>query len=99
MLDRLNTLDLPGKKGYVPSMTVTTRVENGNLAELVKQVEAGNEVLLTQGDKPVARLIPERVAAEAGNNPPFRVRSITGHRVVTPVISQEELADELFDRQ
>jgi prevent-host-death family protein len=89
---------LAGEKRYIFSMTVTTKIENGNLAELVKQVEAGNEVLLTQGDKPVARLVPAR-ETEAGSNAPFRVRSIAGHRVVTPVISQEELAAELFDRQ
>ena len=31
----------------------------GQLAELVKQVQAGNEVLLTQGNKPVAKLVPD----------------------------------------
>ena len=78
-------------------MVVSTEIEKGNLAELVKQVQAGNEVLLTQGDKPVARLI-SALEPEAGNNPAFHVRSIPGHRVVTPVILQEELAGEFFDR-
>ena len=30
----------------------------GPLAELLKQVKTGNEVLLTQGNRPVARLVP-----------------------------------------
>ncbi len=78
-------------------MLVTTEIKNGSLAELVKQVQAGNEVLLTQGDKPVARVIPAG-EAEPENNPPFHVRSISGRRVLTPNISQEELAGEFFDR-
>ena len=78
-------------------MVVSTEIEDGNLAELVKQVQAGNEVLLTQGDRPVARLISAH-ETEAGNNPPFHVRSIPGRRVLTPVIRQEELAGEFFDR-
>ena len=41
-------------------MTMTAEVKElaGQLAELVKQVQAGNEVLLTQGNKPVAKLVP-----------------------------------------
>ena len=40
-------------------MTTTAEVNefNGRLAELVKQVQAGNEVLLTQERKPVAKII------------------------------------------
>ena len=80
------------------SMVVTTEIGSGQLADLVKQVQAGNEVLLTQGDKPVARLVPTR-EAKAANGSPFRVQSLKGHRVLTPVISQEELAEEMFNRQ
>ncbi len=39
-------------------MTLTADIDVAQLAELVKQVEAGNEVLLTQGAKPVAKLVP-----------------------------------------
>jgi prevent-host-death family protein len=79
-------------------MTVTAEIGAGQLAELVKQVQAGNEVLLTQGNKPVAKLVP---AVENGAAPgaALRIRSLTGHRVLTPVISQAELADEMFNRQ
>ena len=39
-------------------MTKTAEITQfAGLAELVKQVQAGNEVVLTKGDKPVARII------------------------------------------
>jgi prevent-host-death family protein len=79
-------------------MVVTTEIGTGQLADLVKQVQAGNEVLLTQGDKPVARLVPAR-ETKAANGSPLRVRSLKGHRVLTPNISQGDLAEEMFGRQ
>jgi antitoxin (DNA-binding transcriptional repressor) of toxin-antitoxin stability system len=78
-------------------MKVTAEIGSGQLAELVKQVQAGNEVLLTQGNKLVAKLvsaIQKDVPARA-----LQIRSLKGHHVLTPVISQSELADEMFDRQ
>jgi prevent-host-death family protein len=41
-------------------MTTTAEISEltGQLAELVKQVQAGNEALLTEGNRPVARLVP-----------------------------------------
>lgn len=79
-------------------MTMTTEIGATPLAELVKQVQAGNEVLLTQGNKPVARLVP---AVENGIAPhtALQIRSLKGHRVLTPVISQSEIAEEMFNRQ
>jgi prevent-host-death family protein len=81
-------------------MVVTTEIEKASreLADLVKQVQAGNEVLVTQGDKPVARLV-SATQKEMKTDIPFRVRSLPGHRVLTGVISQEELAEEMFGRQ
>ena len=81
-------------------MTTTAEVNDfaGRLAELVERVQAGDEVLLTQGSKPVARLVPaakEQVTSRAA----LQVRSFKGHRVLTPVISQAEIAEELFGRQ
>ncbi|CAD7033660.1 type II toxin-antitoxin system prevent-host-death family antitoxin [Pseudorhizobium endolithicum] len=37
-------------------MTITVKIEHANLSELLAKVEAGEEVLLTRGDAPVARL-------------------------------------------
>jgi prevent-host-death family protein len=80
-------------------MIVTTEIETGHLAELVKQVQEGNEVLLMQGNKPVARLVSAR-EIEVNSGTPLRVHSFKGHQVLAPVIfSQEELAEEMFGRQ
>ena len=81
-------------------MTTTAEVNEvtGRLAELVEQVQAGNEVLLTQGHKPVARIVAIS-DKETTSGIPFQVRSLKGHRVLTPVITQSELAEELFGRQ
>lgn len=79
-------------------MTMTAEIGAGQLAELVKQVEAGNEVILTQGNKPVARLVP--AAAEGVvPNAPLHILSFKGHRVLTPVFSQAELAEEMFGQR
>lgn len=78
-------------------MIVTADIGAGQLAELVKQVQAGHDVLLMQGDQAVARLVlamPESPWPATT----LRVRSLKGHRVLTPTISQGELADELFAR-
>ena len=78
-------------------MIVTAEIGTGQLADLVKQVQAGDEVVLTQGDKPVARLVP----ALGETFPPrvaLPIRSLKGHRVLTPVISQADLAGEMFGR-
>ena len=79
------------------SMIVTAEVGSGQLADLVKQVQAGDEVLLTQGKKPVARIVS---ASEQRTSPggALKIRSIKGHRVLTPVISQGELAEDIFGR-
>ncbi len=77
---------------------MTAEIGTKQLADLIKRVQAGDEVLLTQGNKPVAKLVS---AVEKGTSPgtPLEVRSFKGHRVLTPIISQEELAEEMFGRQ
>ncbi len=79
-------------------MTLTTEVGTGQLAELVKQVQAGNEVLLTQGNKPVARIVPAP-QKETAKDAALCIRSVKGHRILTPVISQADLAEEMFCRE
>lgn len=39
-------------------MTKTVEIRDARLAELLSLALAGNEVILTEDDKPVARLIP-----------------------------------------
>ncbi len=80
-------------------MTKTAEVNEftGRLAELVKQVQAGNEVLLTQEHKPVAKIVStDEKKIVSGTT--LQIHSLKGHRVLTPAISQSELADELFSR-
>jgi antitoxin (DNA-binding transcriptional repressor) of toxin-antitoxin stability system len=81
-------------------MTTTAEVNEftGRLAELVKRVQSGNEVLLTQDDKTVAKLVAAS-GNEIASGTTFQINSLKGHRVLTPVISQSELADEMFPRQ
>jgi len=78
-------------------MILTTEIRAGELADLIKQVQAGNEVLLTQSNKPVAKLVS---ASEKAASPgaPLPIHSLAGHRVLTANISQAELADEMFGR-
>jgi antitoxin (DNA-binding transcriptional repressor) of toxin-antitoxin stability system len=78
-------------------MTMTAEIGAGQLAELVKQVQAGNEVLLTQGNQPVAKLV-SAVEKTTAPRAPLQIRSLKGRRVLTTVISQSELADEMFAR-
>ena len=78
-------------------MTTTAEVNEftGKLAELVKQVQAGNEVLLTQGHKPVAKIISAS-EPDIASGTTLQIRSLKGHRVLTPVVSQSDLAEEMF---
>ena len=96
MLGRyLITLDGQWEKRYYLGMTVTAEIGTKSLADLIKQVQGGDEVLLTLGNKPVAKIVaaPENGIA---SSTALNVRSIKGHRVLTPIISQEELAEEMF---
>jgi len=79
-------------------MTVTAEIGESRLAELVKQVQEGNEVVITKDNRPVAKLV-QAGEPKLHNGSALRVRSLKGHRVLSPVISQAELADELFDRR
>ena len=63
-------------------MTVTTEIGARPLADLIKQVQAGDEVLLTQGNKPVAKLVS---AASEAIFPamPVHIRTLRGCRKIT----------------
>jgi antitoxin (DNA-binding transcriptional repressor) of toxin-antitoxin stability system len=97
-VSRLNSTRRSTRNGVLfYRMIVTAEIGTGQLADLIKQVQAGAEVLLTQGNKPVAKLVP---AFEEADIPraALHIRSLKGHRVLTPVISQAELAEEMFGR-
>lgn len=80
------------------SMVVTVEMSDAQLAELVKQLNAGNEVLLTQQGKTIARLlaINEGCVPPCPPRNPLMIRSFTGHQILKPVKSQTDLAEEFF---
>jgi prevent-host-death family protein len=80
------------------ALMITAEVRAEQLAELVKQVQAGNEVVLTLDSKPVAKLVPASPTA-LDQNRSIQIESIKGRRVLTPIIRQEDLADEMFSRE
>lgn len=80
---------------YDDLMIVTSEIGAKPLSDLIKQVQAGDEVLLTQGNKPVAKIV-SATEKETSPSGPLRLRSFKGHRVLTPVISRSEIADEMF---
>ena len=73
-------------------MVVTAEIGTRHLNDLIKQVQAGDEVLLTRGNKPVARLV-------SASGMTLKIRSLKGHSVLTPIISQADLADDMLGRQ
>ena len=78
-------------------MTTTAEVKDvaQQLAELLERGRAGEVVLLTEKSKPIAKL----VAASEQDQPPgerLKLRSLRGHQVLRPVLSQAEIAEELF---
>lgn len=90
-------LDSVAEIVYLSCMTTTAEIAEitGRLAEFVRQVESGNEVLFIKDNRPVARLVPASEKSDpSGTVRP--IRSLRGHRVLTPVISQAELAEEMF---
>ena len=79
------------------SMTIMAEIKPGELADLVQKVLGGDEILFTQGQRPVAKLVSANEKATTSLTA-FNIRSLKGHRVLTPNISQEELAEEMFSR-
>ncbi len=82
-------------------MTTTAEVGefSGRLADLLKQVAAGNEVLLTQGNKPVARLVPPISQAESRQGSVRKLAPLSGKWIGEAVIRSGDLAEEMFERK
>jgi len=87
-----------GEGCMMGGMIVTAEVGSRQLADLIKQVQAGDEVLLTQGGKTVAKIVSAS-EKEFSSGTALKIRSIKGHRVLTPIISQGDLAEEMFGGQ
>jgi prevent-host-death family protein len=79
-------------------MTVREEVKPGQLAELLKQVQAGNEVVLTQDQKPVAKIVAAS-AVKRAEKKTWKLHSLKGHKVLTPNFTHAEIADEMFGQK
>jgi antitoxin (DNA-binding transcriptional repressor) of toxin-antitoxin stability system len=84
-------------------MTMVTEIAAAKLAELVKEVQAGNEVVLTDGGHAVARIVQATPTVTEKNGEDLVEKlnriSFKGVKVLTPNISQAEIAEEMYDRQ
>ena len=64
-----------------------------SVKEILREIEA----LPSDERQEVLEGVRRLLAPEIPESPePLRIQSLKGHRVLTPVISQAELADELF---
>lgn len=70
-------------------MTITVKIEDADLAELLAKVEAGEDVLLVRDDAAVARLqaIPRKETRQQV------IEDILEFRKKIPSITQEEIAE------
>lgn len=70
-------------------MTITVKIEDANLAELLAKVEAGEDILLVRDDAPIARLSGVGKAISKAELIETILRERTGRKPVT----QEEIAE------
>jgi len=68
----------------------TVQVAKTHLSRILREVEAGEEVTIMRGDRPVARLLP--VADEAPRRRRFETMSLTGPDDLDAPMSEQELA-------
>jgi antitoxin (DNA-binding transcriptional repressor) of toxin-antitoxin stability system len=68
----------------------------GALPEVVSQVLAGKEVVLTEADKPIARIVP---ILNGGSRPLplLKIQSFSRPQVLTPNLTGSEIAEDMFD--
>jgi antitoxin (DNA-binding transcriptional repressor) of toxin-antitoxin stability system len=84
-------------------VTIKVEIKDGQLAELLSQVQAGHEVVLTRDQEPVAKLVAIRqerpVEKLTELREFFKTRSLKGHRVLKPDFTHAEIADEMFGQK
>ena len=80
-------------------------VQVGGAAPEPAQIRAGSLEEWVEGQPPpfdacnLDGWVVTECETEVKDGAPLRVRSLTGHRVLTPVVSQEELAEDMFGQQ
>ncbi|MBX3747158.1 MAG: type II toxin-antitoxin system prevent-host-death family antitoxin [Verrucomicrobiae bacterium] len=90
-------------------MTKTADVKDvaANFTHWLKEVAAGHEVVVTENDRPVARVLAAAEEARSLPQPagqpttpaPLGLPVFHGHKVLTPHITSAEIAEEMFDRR
>jgi len=82
-------------------MTITA--EAGELAERLMEflddVKAGHEVLVTSGQKPIARLVPVSASPRRERRSVLHLRTLPGKWTGETVLRSGDLADEMFARE
>jgi prevent-host-death family protein len=82
---------------------MTKTAEAGELAKhltkFLDEVRAGNEVLVTSGDKPVARLVPVQSQSRPRRRSIRSLRPLSGKWTGETVLKSGDLADEMFARE
>jgi prevent-host-death family protein len=77
------------------SKTITLRDANHGFSRCIREVEAGEEFVITRNGKPVARLTPEQEAA--------RARALAVIKKGWPInagpLNRDELYDDIVDRK
>ena len=76
-------------------ITVGSYEAKTHLPELLKQVEAGEEVLITRNGHPVARLVPASGAAQRPVRETIReLKALRGRHSLGPRLTVRDLIDE-----
>ena len=76
--------------------TVEIEEAQGQLRELLSLVAEGNEVVLTDGDKPLARLVPVDGVNGDGDAPKQRIAGLHEGAIWTSDDFDAELPDEFW---
>mgnify|MGYP003574925630 FL=1 len=69
------------------------------LEEFLRDVQAGNEVVITREQKPVARLVPVEPETKSGPRSIRGLKPLEGEWAGERVIKSEDLAEEMFGRK
>jgi prevent-host-death family protein len=70
-----------------------------HLPKFLDEVKAGNEVLVTSGAKPVARLVPVQSQSKPRPRSIRGLRPLPGKWTGETVLKSADLADEMFARE
>jgi len=82
-------LTLDGYLTYSYSMSYTVHQAKTNISKLLKEAESGQEVIITRGKQPVARLVAIQGAGDEQTPHPATSRSRTAPKAFDPLTDEE----------